>query len=303
MYSVVLAARRHGPKLLSRGAKNPYAAYSSSCDKCKTRTQQGRRLCQPCAYKANGKLRCFRLMSLCVCVCVCVLLKNICVVRWLIAPRSVDLSTKLAPHAAKTRRSKRPRLGLRLCRDSDSRQSDRPSRRPVSTSQGGGGGGGFFLVPSSFYRIPAGCRGFKVQGASSGWISSSDVESTSSILDGLRRRPRFDTRTCTRMFTASAASCRHRPGASASLDLAEINPRGAARHRSASMFLIALQYAGLTVSRISSLHNHRKLVRLSWFPSSVGCPAMIRAFMKKVISPSKSSAAAVAGASVSSTRA
>lgn len=44
-------------KLLGKGAKNPYAAYSSSCEQCKTKTEQGRKLCQRCAYKANG-MRC-----------------------------------------------------------------------------------------------------------------------------------------------------------------------------------------------------------------------------------------------------
>lgn len=41
-------------KLLSTKAKNPFAAYSSSCENCKTRTERGRKLCQRCAYKANG---------------------------------------------------------------------------------------------------------------------------------------------------------------------------------------------------------------------------------------------------------
>ncbi|KAL4903275.1 PDZ-binding protein [Aspergillus multicolor] len=40
-------------KLLSSKAKNPYAAYSSSCDLCKTKTEQGRKYCQRCAYQKN----------------------------------------------------------------------------------------------------------------------------------------------------------------------------------------------------------------------------------------------------------
>ena len=41
-------------KLLGKGAKNPFAAYSSSCSTCKTKTEQGRKYCHRCAYKANG---------------------------------------------------------------------------------------------------------------------------------------------------------------------------------------------------------------------------------------------------------
>ncbi|KAI9859444.1 MAG: hypothetical protein M1824_003785 [Vezdaea acicularis] len=41
-------------KLLSKSAKNPYAAYSSSCETCKTKVDQGRKYCHRCAYKANG---------------------------------------------------------------------------------------------------------------------------------------------------------------------------------------------------------------------------------------------------------
>jgi predicted amidophosphoribosyltransferase len=44
-------------KLLSAKAKNPYAAYSSSCDMCKAKTEQGRKYCQRCAYQKNGELR------------------------------------------------------------------------------------------------------------------------------------------------------------------------------------------------------------------------------------------------------
>ncbi|KAL4916603.1 PDZ-binding protein [Aspergillus aurantiobrunneus] len=41
-------------KLLSSKAKNPYAAYASSCDLCKTKTEQGRKFCQRCAYQRNA---------------------------------------------------------------------------------------------------------------------------------------------------------------------------------------------------------------------------------------------------------
>ncbi|PYH85884.1 cript family protein [Aspergillus uvarum CBS 121591] len=41
-------------KLLSSKAKNPYAAYSSSCEMCKTKTEQGRKYCQRCAYQKNS---------------------------------------------------------------------------------------------------------------------------------------------------------------------------------------------------------------------------------------------------------
>ncbi|KAL4936446.1 hypothetical protein BDV06DRAFT_204988 [Aspergillus oleicola] len=41
-------------KLLSSKAKNPYAAYSSSCDVCKTKTEAGRKFCQRCAYQRNA---------------------------------------------------------------------------------------------------------------------------------------------------------------------------------------------------------------------------------------------------------
>ncbi|KKK23943.1 hypothetical protein P175DRAFT_0504989 [Aspergillus ochraceoroseus IBT 24754] len=41
-------------KLLSAKAKNPYAAYSSSCEMCKTKTEQGRKFCQRCAYQKNA---------------------------------------------------------------------------------------------------------------------------------------------------------------------------------------------------------------------------------------------------------
>lgn len=42
-------------KLLGKSAKNPYAAYSSSCDKCKTKVSQGHKFCHACAYKDNRK--------------------------------------------------------------------------------------------------------------------------------------------------------------------------------------------------------------------------------------------------------
>lgn len=41
-------------KLLSKSAKNPYAQYSSSCTKCKTRVSQGHTYCHKCAYKADA---------------------------------------------------------------------------------------------------------------------------------------------------------------------------------------------------------------------------------------------------------
>ncbi|KAI9375619.1 PDZ-binding protein [Aspergillus egyptiacus] len=41
-------------KLLSAKAKNPYAAYSSSCEMCKTKTETGRKYCQRCAYQKNA---------------------------------------------------------------------------------------------------------------------------------------------------------------------------------------------------------------------------------------------------------
>ncbi|KAK5664227.1 hypothetical protein OQA88_443 [Cercophora sp. LCS_1] len=41
-------------KLLSKAAKNPYAQYSSSCARCKTKVSQGHSLCQQCAYKSDS---------------------------------------------------------------------------------------------------------------------------------------------------------------------------------------------------------------------------------------------------------
>jgi len=45
-------------KLLSKSARNPYAAYSSSCSTCKTKVDQGHKYCQKCAYKANACSMC-----------------------------------------------------------------------------------------------------------------------------------------------------------------------------------------------------------------------------------------------------
>ena len=50
-------------KLLGKGAKNPYAAYSSSCDTCKTKVEQGRKYCQRCAYSKNACPMCGKSMS------------------------------------------------------------------------------------------------------------------------------------------------------------------------------------------------------------------------------------------------
>ncbi|KAI9872403.1 MAG: hypothetical protein M1830_001692 [Pleopsidium flavum] len=50
-------------KLLSKGAKNPYAAYSSSCATCKTKTDAGKKYCQRCAYKANACAMCGKSLS------------------------------------------------------------------------------------------------------------------------------------------------------------------------------------------------------------------------------------------------
>ncbi|BDD55329.1 hypothetical protein MPDQ_007083 [Monascus purpureus] len=41
-------------KLLSAKAKNPYAAYSSSCESCKAKVEQGRKFCHICAYQRNA---------------------------------------------------------------------------------------------------------------------------------------------------------------------------------------------------------------------------------------------------------
>ncbi|KFA52010.1 hypothetical protein S40293_11210 [Stachybotrys chartarum IBT 40293] len=45
-------------KLLSKAAKNPYAQYSSSCTRCKTKISQGHSLCQTCAYKNDACAMC-----------------------------------------------------------------------------------------------------------------------------------------------------------------------------------------------------------------------------------------------------
>lgn len=45
-------------KLLSKSAKNPYAQYSSSCDKCKTKVSQGHKYCHTCAYQDNRCTMC-----------------------------------------------------------------------------------------------------------------------------------------------------------------------------------------------------------------------------------------------------
>lgn len=44
-------------KLLSAGAKNPYAAYSMTCTgkECAVKIESGRKYCNKCAYKANGE--------------------------------------------------------------------------------------------------------------------------------------------------------------------------------------------------------------------------------------------------------
>jgi hypothetical protein len=49
-------------KLLSAKAKNPYAAYASSCESCKTKTEQGKKYCQRCAYQKNGMSDGFRVV-------------------------------------------------------------------------------------------------------------------------------------------------------------------------------------------------------------------------------------------------
>ncbi|EHK47989.1 hypothetical protein TRIATDRAFT_142817 [Trichoderma atroviride IMI 206040] len=41
-------------KLLSKAAKNPYAAYSSSCTKCKTKITQGHSYCSKCAFTTDS---------------------------------------------------------------------------------------------------------------------------------------------------------------------------------------------------------------------------------------------------------
>jgi hypothetical protein len=59
----LLSASFHHPmltymqsKLLSAGAKNPYAAYASKCTgkECVTKIESGRKYCNKCAYRANA---------------------------------------------------------------------------------------------------------------------------------------------------------------------------------------------------------------------------------------------------------
>jgi len=51
-------------KLLSKAAKNPYAQYSSSCTRCKTKVAQGHTYCHNCAFKADcGYYRSFIMFS------------------------------------------------------------------------------------------------------------------------------------------------------------------------------------------------------------------------------------------------
>lgn len=45
-------------KLLSKSAKNPYAQYSSSCEKCKTKVSQGHKYCHKCSYQDNRCAMC-----------------------------------------------------------------------------------------------------------------------------------------------------------------------------------------------------------------------------------------------------
>lgn len=56
-------------KLLSSKAKNPYAAYASSCSQCMTKTEQGRKYCQRCAYQKNGLSSFFSLLVFLSFVC------------------------------------------------------------------------------------------------------------------------------------------------------------------------------------------------------------------------------------------
>ncbi|KAF2148286.1 hypothetical protein K461DRAFT_316135 [Myriangium duriaei CBS 260.36] len=50
-------------KLLSKSAKNPYAAYSSSCDGCKTKVESGRKYCQRCSYSKQLCAMCGKSLS------------------------------------------------------------------------------------------------------------------------------------------------------------------------------------------------------------------------------------------------
>ncbi|EAU29550.1 conserved hypothetical protein [Aspergillus terreus NIH2624] len=42
------------PSVMAYVWLNPYAAYASSCDLCKTKTEQGKKYCQRCAYQKNA---------------------------------------------------------------------------------------------------------------------------------------------------------------------------------------------------------------------------------------------------------
>ncbi|KAF2836690.1 hypothetical protein M501DRAFT_979141 [Patellaria atrata CBS 101060] len=50
-------------KLLTKPAKNPLLQISSNCDGCKTRTTQGHKFCQRCAYSKNACTICGKNMS------------------------------------------------------------------------------------------------------------------------------------------------------------------------------------------------------------------------------------------------
>ncbi|KAJ5559004.1 PDZ-binding protein CRIPT [Penicillium sp. DV-2018c] len=50
-------------KLLSAKAKNPYAAYASSCENCKVKTEVGKKFCQRCAYQRNACAMCGKNLS------------------------------------------------------------------------------------------------------------------------------------------------------------------------------------------------------------------------------------------------
>ncbi|KAK5001043.1 hypothetical protein LTR66_000175 [Elasticomyces elasticus] len=50
-------------KLLSKSAMNPYAAYSASCDGCKTKVDAGKKYCQRCAYKQNACSMCGKALT------------------------------------------------------------------------------------------------------------------------------------------------------------------------------------------------------------------------------------------------
>lgn len=56
LYSLRMMLTQCQSKLLSAGAKNPYAAYSSTCTgaECVTKIESGRKYCNKCAYRANS---------------------------------------------------------------------------------------------------------------------------------------------------------------------------------------------------------------------------------------------------------